>query len=312
VTAPPRYYVSVYDSALGEPGEVFWRLDQLGAHKISVSTTDYIPRVRGVNLITTLKNNFSAHRFFRLRLRPGQYFPRMARPKSTFRELSPGCNPDRSDDIHDYRVRSTGQLHIFIEELHRICRVIQPEGRNLRSYGHAIRNVLILACTEAEAHCKTILDENSYASTKRNNRLDTTDYVKLLAAMRLNQYAVRLNYYPWLPVFVPFYGWKARNPTTSIPWYHAHNLLKHDRERQFAQATLERAVTAVAGCFVMLCAQYGWDFALRDREGDRAFFQLVSAPKWAPSEIYVPPYEDGGYKKIHYFAKVEKPMSDGG
>jgi len=67
--------------------------------------------------------------------------------------------------------------------------------------------------------------------------------------------------------------------------------VKHDREENFAQATLVNALKAVTGCFVILCAQYGWDFALQGDAGQRAFFHLIKAPHWQPSEIYVPPYD---------------------
>jgi hypothetical protein len=78
---------------------------------------------------------------------PGDYFPRMARPDS-INKLPPGNNPDPSQAFREYRARSAGQLHAFIEELDQICRVVQPERNNLQAWGHATRNILILACTE--------------------------------------------------------------------------------------------------------------------------------------------------------------------
>src|SRR5229473_1527784 len=90
------------------------------------------------------------------------------------------------------------------------------------------RNILILACTEAEAHWKKILEDNGYKSRKRDGLFNTTDYINLLNAMRLDQYVVNLNYYPWLPTVAPFDGWKNSNATKSIPWYHAYNQVKHD------------------------------------------------------------------------------------
>jgi hypothetical protein len=66
-------------------------------------------------------------------------------------------------------------------------------------FGHATRNILILACTEVEAHWKKILEANGYENKERGDRrLNTKDYVHLLDAMRLDQYVVNLNYYPWL------------------------------------------------------------------------------------------------------------------
>jgi hypothetical protein len=50
----------------------------------------------------------------------------------------------------------------------------------------------------------------------------------------------------------------------------------------------------------MLCAQYGWDFALRGNEGERAFFQLTGAPTWPAEDIYV----EGPLQPVLYFSRA--------
>lgn len=271
-------------------GEEFWRVDDSEVCQINVVSSSGLSRYArepGDDVNTILNTIAPWGGWHKLHYKPGEYFPRMARPDS-LKNLVLGRNPDPRDEFRHYRARSTGQLHAFVQELDQICRVIQPEGRNLGTFGHATRNLLILACTEVEAHWKTVLEDNGYKINKRNGRFDTTDYVNILEAMRLDKYVVNLNYFPWLPTFAPFLGWKREDATKTLPWYQAYNRVKHDREGHFAEATLERALVAVTACFVMLCAQYGWDFALQDKEAERAFFQLVEAPRWAPSEIYVP------------------------
>jgi hypothetical protein len=286
-----KYYIRFlrwFDSV----GEEFWCVTNHEAYRIDVISSSGISRYSreaGEDISTTLAKIAPWGEWHELSYEPGKYFPRMARPAS-INEPSPGHNPDTSDEFRHYRARSTGQLHAFVEELDQICRVIHPQGDNLRTYGHATRNILILACTEVEAHWKTILEDNRYKGKKRDGRFDTRDYVNLLPAMRLDQYVVSLNYYPWLPIVTPFDGWNSSCSTKSLPWYDAHNKVKHDREGHFAEATLQHALTAVTACFVMLCAQYGWDFALQDKEAERAFFQLIKTPQWAPSEFYIPPF----------------------
>jgi hypothetical protein len=135
-----------------------------------------------------------------------------------------------------------------------------------------------------EAHWKNILKANGAKGET------THDYVKLSLPMKLGEYCVALSYYPWLDPIVPFENWAPSDaPTKNLEWYKAYNNIKHDRETNFAQATLLNALKSVTGCFVMLCAQYGWDFALKGDAAMGAFFRLTAAPKWAPSEIYVPP-----------------------
>jgi hypothetical protein len=74
---------------------------------------------------------------------------------------------------------------------------------------------------------------------------------------------------------------------------------QHDRENNFHEATLIRSIYAIAGCFVMLCAQYGWDFALRGENAHSAFFRLTDAPAWPEKEIYIPPF-GSGFSSVQY------------
>jgi hypothetical protein len=114
---------------------------------------------------------------------------------------------------------------------------------------------------------------------------------KARAADEIGEYLVALPWYPWLDPIAPFKNWVPvpKDCKQYLPWYDAYNAIKHDREKDFAKAKLRYAFQALTGCFVMLCAQYGWGFAKRKDVAADAFFQLIKAPKWGPSEIYVPP-----------------------
>jgi hypothetical protein len=68
------------------------------------------------------------------------------------------------------------------------------------------------------------------------------------------------------------------------PWYDAYNAVKHHREANFAQGTLEAALNAVAGCAILACAQFGARNPLQAMEG---FFSLSETPEWAFTEVYV-------------------------
>jgi hypothetical protein len=224
----------------------------------------------------------------KLSLAPGEYFPRMARPEG-LGQLSPR-NPDLSDEFRHSLARSKGQLHAFIQDIEQICRVVHPFEGNLHCYGHETRNILILACTEVEAHWKNILKDNHYRESRKYDNLKTGDYYHLKNAMKLHDYLIQLNYYPWLPPISPFASWSSQDTSKSLSWYHAYNLAKHDREAHFAEATLDRALAAVTACFVLLCGQYGNDFIFPEDRAAGAFFQLLKAPEWLPCEIYVPPF----------------------
>ncbi|MDE2167363.1 MAG: hypothetical protein KGJ66_13625 [Alphaproteobacteria bacterium] len=279
------YYVRLIDDGLTII-EDFWAVEDNVAHQGIVPSqlgTHYANS--GEDIMTTLQKRFSVGTFHKLLLGPGEYFPRMARPDSIKRECSPGHYPDRSDAARNIRTTNTGQLHVLIQELQQICQVVQPEKANFAAYGHEIRNIIILACTEVEAQWKNILEANGQQGESR------LDYVRLALPMKLGEYRVALAWYPWLEPIAPFEKWVPvpRGSKQCLPWYDAYNNIKHDPEKNFAQATLIHALKSITACFVMLCAQYGWDFAKRGEAAEDAFFRLIEAPRWGPSEIYAPP-----------------------
>lgn len=131
--------------------------------------------------------------------------------------------------------------------------------------------------------------------------MTTNDYVLLATPMKLREYEVDFPYYPWIRPIKPFERWGLSGaPTRELEWYSAYNDVKHDRDAKFNEGSLMRAFQAIAGCFVTLCAQYGWDFALKDGAADRAFLRLLRAPSWMPHELYIPPFETNEWKQANY------------
>ena len=267
--------------------EVFWAVDDGIAHQhIIPSQMGTHCAEPGKDILTTLRDHFPGAEFNLLQLGPGEYFPRMARPESTNPALSLGKNPDQDRSALNARTTSTGQLHALIQQLQEICRVVHPIDQNLDAFGHEIRNLLIIACTEVEAQWKSILVANGQ---QPKNRLD---YVKLSPSMKLNKYRVALPWYPWIVPIAPFERWMPmpNGDKQDLPWYDAYNDVKHDREQNFVRAKLRYAIESLTACFVMLCAQYGIDFVRSGEEAQDVFFRLIEWPTWTPSEIYVPSF----------------------
>jgi hypothetical protein len=165
-------------------------------------------------------------------------------------------------------------------------KVVYPCKENYKAFGHEIRNVLILASTEAEAQWKGILDENGFDFEGRSP--NTTHYVKLLELLRLDKYSVMFPYFPRMPEIRPFANWNVNFATTSLDWYDAYNKVKHDREANFQEARLKYAFKAATACFVLLCAQHGWALAKRDSEAVTKFFYLKDKPEWEAQQCYEP------------------------
>ena len=152
-------------------------------------------------------------------------------------------------------------------------------------YGHMIRNTLLLAAMEFENECKGLLSAHSYTPIHGPNRWNTSDFVKVLAPLRLADFEVSLGYYPSIEPRNLFSNWCSEAPTKSLAWYDAYNAVKHDREMNFDMATLAHAIDAVAGCAIMLTAQYRIIKNWRDQIGD--FFKFSGFPDWSVEEQYI-------------------------
>lgn len=259
---------------------------------------EYGPRVdfkicNDEDTVSKLKNIFIYNEFIELKMLPGQYYPRIARPGSVAALHELGETPDINDELTRSRIVAQGQLRALVGKLLTVCEVVHPEGDNLHSYGNDIRNLLILACTEFEVHCRNIMISNEYSS----KCFRTNDYVKINGPLRLEEYGVVLDIMPWLGLLSPFEGWYKDTPTKSLVWYDAYNAVKHDRERNFKQAKLVHVINSVVACYIMLCAQYGNDFVEDWVSSGSPFFNLVKKPNWDVDELYVPPFR-GAYSKV--------------
>lgn len=237
----------------------------------------------------TLRDAFAAMPMFqtnpdfvvqRMELPPGAYYPRIARPNEQHRLEAPGSLPEAWKEA-DLIAQSLGQVRSLVGMLDAIFQAVHPDTVNMKCFGGGIRNVLILACMECEAQWRGVLTANGYSATQ----LTTKDYVKTSPALRLNEYAVKLHHYPWLPGVSPFEHWEAGAPTQSIAWYDDYNAAKHDREGSFARANLASAVAAVSAAWIMIAAQFGTD-GLREFNDLNRYFHLERVPLWRYSQVY--------------------------
>jgi hypothetical protein len=203
-------------------------------------------------------------------------------PSSKLGTLEQQTRPDENSPeyftywprIHDsngkssfFEAYSSGlrQIEILFEDLSEIFHTVEPKSSNLVAFGHRIRNLLILACTEVEAQWRGVLSENGYQKFKSINGnpvpvdekyWNTQDYVKLLTKMKLNEFSLTFEQYPGIPELKPFSDWNASSSTGNLVWYKAYNSVKHNREEKFQEATLENAINAVAAVIILFIAQY--------------------------------------------------------
>jgi hypothetical protein len=268
------YYLAVHPNPDVQLATI-WTLDEKLATRIDARQVNNVVSGTPPNVVV---DGLPGYRFFPLKLAAGEYYLRMARTTHDRMKESPGFHPGNTQ-YSELIETSRGQLVALREQLERIFRTVHPVPANYGAYGHDIRNLLILAATEVEAHWKGVLTANGVAGG------NTNDYVKLLPAMKLDEYALRLPFYPWLPEVAPFSGWSSTAPTRSLSWYDAYNAVKHDREKEFQRGTLLHTLEAVCGCAVMIFAQFGVSGSAYRAEIS-TFFEIAASPKWDPSEVY--------------------------
>lgn len=197
--------------------------------------------------------------FQRMNLEPGTFFPRVWR--------GPAGSTAPLADVNE-ETRAIVATSVLVERMKQVFRVVEPNRSNLGTYGHEIRNLLLLAAMDAEANFKAILTANGYEvfddKGRPRKKWALRDYQKLSEPMRLWSYRVELAGYPELGPVEPFAAWAPKASSKVLTWWADYNKTKHDRDASFARGTLDNAISAVAANAVLLWAQFG---TLEGRQG---------------------------------------------
>ncbi|WP_152526905.1 hypothetical protein [Pseudogulbenkiania ferrooxidans] len=237
----------------------------------------------------------------------GHYFRRVWR--GIFKPMDPNLNYNPINSHQIYQSAYTNSLvaseSLFLS-LKEIFKNIEPSTKNLNTYSHKIRELLILACTEVEASWKAVLAENS---TKKEDRYNTNHYVKTKDLLKLDKWSALLKDYEHLETFTPFKYWSASNPTSSLEWYDAYNAVKHDREGNFERANLKNLLNAMAAMHILLCAQWGPQTFYFLNANRYSPFHTNSVPDFSLADLYVPD-TTGTFQAIMYFDDPEQFKAD--
>lgn len=190
-------------------------------------------------------------------------------------------DPERHEHLQSVR--------LLAERLDELFLYIEPSSNGLLTYSHKTRELLILACTEVENDWKQYL-RTAGAMPVNGRDYTTNDYVKLHPKLFLSEFDISLKAYPSIMPIRPFHGWNTTQPTQSLPWYHAYNLTKHDRQTHFSEATLGNCLKAVCAIIVLFSVRFS-PFPLY-REGGTVsalFNQLfeITLRDCAPTTFYI-------------------------
>jgi hypothetical protein len=146
-------------------------------------------------------------------------------------------------------------VRLLLERLDELFIYIEPTAGSIATFSHKTRELLILACTEVEnAWARYLADAGLHPSSR--SRFTTNDYVRLHQKLHLSEYRLSIKAHPSVPASQPFHGWDQANPTQSLPWYHAYNQTKHDRQSHFDKATLRHCIDAVSANVILFITRF--------------------------------------------------------
>lgn len=233
------------------------------------------------------------YRIVKTPLEAGEYYPMVFRPvlnkdglENGFLKYIDSFNEGENYPLYGpnytYYKNKLPQFELLIDELTNVFKVIEPLPDNKNTYGHQLRNILILACTEVENLLKSFLKVHGYA---KEGNFTITDYWLANKYLHLSKtYSYFLRYNSW-GFANPFEAWEAEK-YVQLPWYAAYNHVKHDREGNFKEATLENAVLSVAAVGIILVTMFGNGNAFWNEKAGK--FLSVQYKLFEIDEYYLP------------------------
>lgn len=160
----------------------------------------------------------------------------------------------------DSRIKSFHLAYKTIEtDLATLCEYIDPRDFNKNSFSHRTYELFLRSCTESENLWKFILEKNSYQKLQQPKpRLNINDYIEIEKQYSFVLSGKKVTFAYWngaLNTFEPFANWVNASPHLS--WYEAYNVVKHNREANFGDASLYNLVQSVGALFLALWECFG-------------------------------------------------------
>lgn len=193
------------------------------------------------------------------------------------------------------------QLEIVLDDLDSVFKVISPQKKQGDVYGHAIRNIIILACTEIDSMMHTILERNEVKPSGKYYQMN--DYYQLKVPLRLDEYQLSFYRFPELGSYTPFAEWQG----DKISWYDGYNKIKHNREKEFPKACLNYAIDSIMAFAITMIAQFGYRNNLWNEKIGK-IIRVNREPNWDLQDFYLQSSE--GNNQVSFpFPKKERQIS---
>lgn len=249
--------------------------------------------VRKAHVYYSSLNEGDNYRLKHLKLDCGQHYNYIYRPIFTYDltedfQATSQCETSFIECYKDLPINNfqeysnqLRQLEIILDDMAEVFRVVAPHYEQRNVYGHAIRNIIILACTELDARMQNILANNGVNPNRKY--FEMKDYFKLNGPLKLDEYELSFNRYGDLRTFSPFSTWENDK---QLDWYQAYNHIKHNREKNFSEANLLNAINAIMAYAIILIAQYGYRNDLW-RETVGKIIHVEKEPRWDLEDFYI-------------------------
>ena len=138
---------------------------------------------------------------------------------------------------------------LLLSDYRRLTEFVEPSASNSNTYSFRIYQLILRSCTEFESICKELLVERGYQ--KQGQEMNITDYKTLESSLFLESIKVSLDVWSPKNDFIqPFDGWSKNKPP--LHWYDQYNVIKHNRNSEFARATLDNLRYSICGLFCCL------------------------------------------------------------
>lgn len=134
------------------------------------------------------------------------------------------------------------------DELTKFCRYVPPVKAHFGVYSTKLWGIILRASAEVGSQLHAIVTEQE----GKSRQTSITDYIALESTLNLApcELLTRFDQDP----LVPFASFAAAK---SPPWWKEYNSVKHRRLESLQSATLENALCAVGGLYVVLLRQWG-------------------------------------------------------
>ena len=139
-------------------------------------------------------------------------------------------------------------------DLSKLSRYVEFDERNFPAFSIELAHILFAASSEIDVLAKLLCEEID--PTKPHNNID--DYRKVLR--------IRVPEIANMQVEIPRYGleftpWSEWNSDKNPAWWKAYNNVKHHRNSNFDEATLENAMLSMSGLLVFVFHYYQYSLS---------------------------------------------------